>query len=84
LAHWGGVETTQVRSTDDASSDQGGPLKHPNMLGSRREGHLQRRGQLAKAPLAVGKIAKDHPPRRVGQGMKYAIQDRGFIYNHLV
>lgn len=78
------VKAAHVRAAGDSPPDQPGSLQHPNMLRGRREGHPQGRRQLAEVLLFARELPEDRPARRVGQGVKDAVQVRGSIQNHMV
>lgn len=70
------VNPADVITPDDAAPHQLRPLQHFDVLGRRRERHLQRRRQFAEILFPRGQAPQDGPPRRMGQGVKDAIQFR--------
>ena len=51
-----------------AARDQAGALEHLQMLGDRRQAHVERLGELQHRRFAEREPRKDGAPRRVGKG----------------
>ena len=79
-----GLQTAKVRASEDPSLDEARGLEHFDVLRSSRERHLERRAELADGQFAGGESAQHGASRRIGQGVKHAIERRCHIFNHMV
>ena len=92
----GGVRSIQSRAPSSACDlevarpelrvpaprDQPAALENLEVLGHRRQRHVEGRGQLVDCGVAPGQAAHDGPPRRVGQGGEGRIETLGGLRGH--
>src|SRR5580698_2702782 len=71
LAQRPGLQAAEPGGRPPGPRDQAGVLKHLQVLGDRRLGHAEGRGELGNGRLAFGQPGQDRPPRRVGERPEY-------------
>jgi len=71
-------------STVFLTNDEPGPPQNAEVLGDRRERHLEGRCQLSDRRFTARQPAQDCTPRRVGECAEDRVQGRRVILNHKV
>jgi hypothetical protein len=69
-----GREPDVVHAPLDEAPGEPGRLEHAQVLGNRRQGHVERLGQLAHGGVAAGEPLEHRAPRRVAQGREDDIE----------
>ena len=64
----GGLQLARAPLRLAAARDQAGALQHLQMLGNRRQAHVERLGQLGDGRLTAHQAGEDGAPRRIGEG----------------
>ena len=64
------------------SLDQAGPLEHLEVLGDGGERHVERAGEVADRPLALGEHVEHPPPRLAGERVEHLVERD--VLNHVV
>jgi hypothetical protein len=67
LLQWLGPERTRAELRILAAYDQSRPFQHLEVLGDRRLGHVERRGELHHRMRSLPQAIENRPPGRIGQ-----------------
>jgi len=69
-----GLEPARPELPVAAARDEAGALEHLQVLGDRRQAHVERLGQVVHGRFPVRELGQDRPPGGVGQRREGRIQ----------